>query len=67
MIKMASATFIRAKQRMLCHACESLIEQEQPYYSCEINSMDLDLCEDCGNDLQNDMADGYQKFVDLNM
>ena len=50
-----------------CESCSDKIRKEQPFfelYLSEINQT-IHICEDCGNALQNSMADEYCRFVDL--
>jgi hypothetical protein len=59
--------------RRFCSACGCIIEDKQPMYSLTIGihenpveNTHIRLCEDCGNDLNNDISEEYSKFVDLN-
>jgi NAD-dependent SIR2 family protein deacetylase len=49
-----------------CDECGTKVEKDAPYWYIEISNMGqvICLCEDCGNNLQNDMSDEYQRFID---
>ena len=45
------------------------IKEKQPFYELYFKKIytTIKICEDCGQDLQNDMSDEYHKFVDLGL
>ena len=65
---MVEVEFLRSNSIRVCPGCKMTIEKEQPFFIFRFNKNDgynnFCLCEDCGNNLQNDMNDEYQRFVD---
>ena len=63
---MIKVDFLRSNSVRLCSSCGTMIEKEQPFFIFRFSNgyYNFCLCEDCGNDLQNDMNDEYQRFVD---
>lgn len=57
------------KYRADCDSCGSTIRKEQAFFRLYFNNIDqtIHICEDCGNNMQNDMSDEYCKFVDLGL
>lgn len=57
------------KKGLPCDCCMSDIQIEQPHFEIYLDAIGqtIHLCEDCGNDLQNDMSDEYCKFIDLGL
>ena len=55
------------KHKIHCESCGKDIKEKQPFYELYFKNIyvKINLCEDCGQDLQNDMSDEYHKFVDL--
>lgn len=49
-----------------CESCGDKIRKEQPFFQLYFKDIHqiLHICEDCGNNLQNDMSDEYSRFVD---
>lgn len=66
---MIEVSMERSKWKQPCCGCNSIIEKEAPmfilYNIGGAMKIDIILCEDCGNNLQNDINDEYQKFVEL--
>lgn len=64
---MIETEFIRSNAKKLCTGCKTFIETQQPFFIFRFNNSDRNfcLCEDCGHNLQNDMNDEYQRFVDM--
>lgn len=64
--------FGRKKYVVECEVCGIYIPIEAPSWDIRFGVLYNDgaenvinLCEDCGNNLQNDMVDEYQRFIDL--
>lgn len=57
------------KYKIHCQSCGENIKEEQPFFELYFGSIyqTINICEDCGQDLQNDMSDEYHKFVDLEL
>lgn len=56
----------RAHTFTICNDCQCEIVREQPLYTIDIGEEQaIDLCEDCGNELQVALSDEYTKFIDL--
>ena len=59
------------KHKIHCESCGKDIKENQPFFELYFKKIfkniyvKINLCEDCGQDLQNDMSDEYHKFVDL--
>lgn len=55
--------------RVDCESCGSKIIKEQPFFELYFKDIHqtIHICEDCGNNLQNNMSDEYCKFVDLGL
>ena len=53
----------------LCDGCLTEIRETQPHFAIDLDMIGrlIHLCEDCGNNLQNNMSDEYCKFVDLGL
>lgn len=67
---MIHTSFKRSKNDViLCEGCGTEIKIKQPHFEIyfDFTGVVIPLCEDCGNDLQNDMSDEYCKFVDLGL
>lgn len=67
---MINTVFKRLNESFICDGCGAVIEAEAPAFNLNfenssIGEITLTICEDCGNNLQNDMADEYVEFVDL--
>lgn len=60
---------LKKSKLILCDACMNDIKAEQPHFSLFLDAIGqgISLCEDCGNNLQNDMSEEYSKFVDLGL
>lgn len=71
---MIRTEFKRNNYKVVCDGCNKEINPNEPAYSIilgcdkyeDIQENVIMLCEDCGNDLLNDMSDEYCSFVDLN-
>ena len=50
--------------RVDCESCGSEIREQQPFFELYFKEIGqtVHICEDCGNDLQNDMSDEYCRF-----
>lgn len=60
--------FTRCNEKDLeCDGCGFEIAKNQTMYKInfEARATEIFLCEDCGNDMCNDMNDEYSRFVDL--
>ena len=57
------------KYKIHCESCGKDIKEKQPFYELYFKKIytTIKICEDCGQDLQNDMSDEYHKFVDLGL
>ena len=66
---MLNTNFKRLEEEKVCCGCGALIEKEAPAFTIiqgeqHLNNIEIVLCEDCGNNLQNDMSDDYCMFND---
>lgn len=64
---MLNTQFSRLSEEEVCQGCGALIEAEAPAFVIvqeeeHINDIEIVLCEDCGNSLQNDISDDYCRF-----
>lgn len=64
---MLITSFTRLENEEICCGCGRLINAEEPAFEIAqeqetINNIEIRLCEDCGNSLQNDMSDDYCYF-----
>jgi len=59
--------FERTPEISKCLECGEIIEQFAPcwYLEFEKGYIRVDLCEDCGNNLSNNMDEEYSEFVEL--
>lgn len=57
--------FKRMSCNKSCYSCGDIIQEEAPAFVISFPNECFILCKDCGNDMQNDMANEYSKFVDL--
>lgn len=72
---MIRVEFSRKEYKVECDGCKTIIESNAPSFIISLGVEPHEgmaenifcLCEDCGNDLQNDMADEYNRFVDLGL
>ena len=50
-----------------CDDCGKIVVKEEPHFNIEFELEEniVFLCEDCGNELQNNLSQEYKKFVDL--
>ena len=57
------------KHKIHCESCGKDIKEKQPFFELYFKKIytTINICEDCGQDLQNDMSDEYHKFVDLEL
>lgn len=67
---MLVTSFERLENEEVCCGCGRLINAEEPTFKISqeqqtVSNIEIILCEDCGNSLQNDMSDDYCRFVDL--
>ena len=65
---MINAILDRCKVNFKCDGCGCEILEDAPYWclDCEATINDMSICEDCGNELQNNLSQEYKKFIDLN-
>lgn len=64
---MLNTNFLRLKEEEVCCGCGALIEKEAPAFTIiqgeqHLNNIEIVLCEDCGNHLQDDMTDDCLRF-----
>lgn len=65
----------RKEYKIECDGCHTIVEENTPSFTIDLGCLGyedsyeerISLCEDCGNDLMNDLSDEYNRFCDLGL